>query len=54
PNVRWGFNDRNLMKVAINGKAGNEISFPNPGTITFELEYQDGTKRTIAVDQKRP
>ncbi len=54
PNVRWGFNDKNLTRVAINGKDGNEISIPNPGTVTFALEYAGGSKRTITINQKRP
>ena len=54
PNVRWGFNDRDLKGLTINGKAGNEISFPNPGKLTFQLEYDDGRRRTIVIDQKRP
>lgn len=54
PNVRWGFNDRDLKSVAIDGAKGNEISIPNPGTVTFELEYADGRRRTITVRQKRP
>jgi hypothetical protein len=54
PNVRWGFNHRNVKGVAINGTEGNEVSIPNPGLVTFEVEYGDGTRRTLTIDQKRP
>jgi arylsulfatase A-like enzyme len=53
PNVRWGFNDRDLTSISINGKPGNEISFPNPGTVTVQLEYRDGRQRTIVIEQTR-
>ena len=54
PNVRWGFNDRDFASISIDGKAGNEISVPNPGTVVLRLTYNDGRERTITIHQKRP